>query len=137
MNVASLDLCKELYELSGWDDTEYVWAQNFFLDGKPRIKWDVQTNVQSLGYKPGANLIPAYDLGYLLRKLPKGVKLFRLTDEIADELVPKDSRAAHWRIIYELDKHWWLSADTPEDATCKLAIELIKQGILIKENKAV
>jgi hypothetical protein len=26
MNVASLDLCKELYELSGWNIGERAWA---------------------------------------------------------------------------------------------------------------
>lgn len=43
MNVASLELCKELYELSRWGDRELAKDRNG---------------------------VPHYGLGYLLRKLP-------------------------------------------------------------------
>lgn len=101
MNVASLDLCKELYELSRWDsdglDTPY--------DVSPT--GDVsRSDMGGDDYE----IIPAYDLGYLQRKLAH-------THPYPKEIT--DSR------IVEI----WL-AEYPEDAACKLAIELFKQGVL-------
>lgn len=95
MNVASLELCKTLFELSGWN--EYGQAET-----------DVHANVISYNYT----------LGYLLRKLPKQTNVA--------------SREEYWtascgnkEIIIESQR-----ADTPEDAACKLAIELIRKGII-------
>ena len=51
MNVASKDLCQELYELSGWSDPDV------------ELRSDIQYG---------------YTLGYLLRKLPMYVKGGRL-----------------------------------------------------------
>jgi len=59
MYVASLELCKELYELSGWDDIEFQWSS---IDGK---HWEAAVSVLFAGATE-----VAYDLGYLLRKLP-------------------------------------------------------------------
>lgn len=116
MNVASLENCKELYELSGWEtgDSPDCWY------------WKKQSFAR--------HVCPAYNLGFLLRKLPyshKGVNL---------ELVPRFDGT--WFIGYAAgkeflatdpqDKYLWAEADTPENATCKLAIELFKQGVLTK-----
>lgn len=70
MNVASLDLCKELYELSGWNnlapgvfDIEKAWRPT------PLASAD---NYRLIGIGPNTQEdIPAYDLDYLLTKLPK------------------------------------------------------------------
>jgi hypothetical protein len=75
----------------------------------------------------------AYDLGYLLRKLPMWNGTTRLT------LQP---------VVGSINDRWDASydyqdgssehdnfADTPEDAVCKLCIELFKQGILQKEHQ--
>lgn len=98
MNVASLELCKELYELSGW-----------------------KTETMSMGLHQNA---PAYDLGYLLRKLPSDC--------------PLASDGETWSIAY-IDEDGanreYSNAMTPEDATCLLAIELFKSGVLTKEAK--
>lgn len=105
MNVASKELCQELYELSGWKDT-----------GESHLLPDPSS-------KLGVKKLPAYSLGYLLRKLP--------TD-----------RSVSFRFNYKTDE-WWVNedrthlfftADTPEDAATKLAIELFKQGILKADN---
>jgi hypothetical protein len=48
MNTAGLELCKQLYELSGWDDGGLFHEE---------------------AYISGAT-VPLYDLGYLLPKLP-------------------------------------------------------------------
>ena len=104
MNVAAKELCQELYELSGWggDDPYFNVNEGWYKEGRPAQK--------------SVLVAPAYDLGYLLRKLPS------------------------WSLIQKnIDRYEATSsmnnthADTPEDAACKLAIELFKQGILTKE----
>lgn len=115
MNVASLELCKELYELSGWtkpkDDDEWHW------ESVTTEKW----------------IAPKYDLGYLLRKLPS------LPDpEFGEEEsyyphvvnLQTHSMAGYFDEDFSLWGEWTATALTPEDAACKLAIELWKQGIL-------
>lgn len=104
MNVASLSLCKELYELSGWDSLEY----------HPNA---VGTPITC----------PAYDLGYLLRKLPRGCY-------IAQTRKGWTASSGNAREIFGKQSPITLNADTPEDAACKLVIELFKQGILKKGN---
>lgn len=54
MNVASLELCKELYATSGWDNTYWMYGAKGL---KPRTVL--------FGSKP----TPAYDLGYLRKKI--------------------------------------------------------------------
>lgn len=132
MNVASRELCVELYELaSEWVDTDYGWITSTerrdgesWSDGITQfvlvnrlahsITW--QPNLQSAhSAKSRFANIPAYDLGYLLRKLPSDTVIWR--------------NVFRWHIRNEaFDKS--ASASLPEDAACKLAIELFKQGIL-------
>jgi hypothetical protein len=96
-NVASLDLCKELYTLSQWETDEW------FLD--------------NIHVGKHARKAPKYDLGYLLDKL-----------ELAGE-VDLYSSAGRWIcLIDEGDDS--KSADTHANAACKLAIELLNQGVL-------
>lgn len=91
MNTASLELCKELFKLSGW-----------------------------IGIY-GPNTEVTYDLGYLIRQLP-AVSGGVLTLQPADH-----EPTTAWRVGYGDNM---TEADTPEDAACKLAIELCKQGVL-------
>lgn len=111
MNVASRKLCEELYKLSGWHDGS-AWTDT--RDPKHAI-----------------SNYPKYNLGYLLRKLPG---------------IPEVKRRAgrKWAAVCRIgavedgkiaDKTAWTRADTPEDAVCKLAIELFKQGILKKSEE--
>jgi hypothetical protein len=60
--------------------------------------------------------IPAYDLGYLLRKLPQPYSIMAYS---TGRLVAVQGEVT-------------ATADTPEDAAAKLAIELFKQGILTR-----
>lgn len=109
MNVTSLELCKELYEVSGWKDTTYSYVDNeegiFYSSPTPRE------------YLSGP--LPAYDMGFLFRKLP-------FTSSI-------DIRADGKYLSSAVGTHVFV-ADTPEDATAKLAIELLRQGILAPHN---
>lgn len=59
MNTASLELCKELHELTHWN-TDKEWPRVTDQDGN-----------DAHGY------VPNYSLGYLLRKLPTGTHIFR------------------------------------------------------------
>jgi len=112
MNVASLELCKELYDLSAWE-TEYGWMKfGKHLSGN-RTTWTIDAR--------DISDFPAYDLGYLMRKLPPATNIF---------ITGRDYGAKEGNFS---KKHRMFFADTPEDAAAKLAIELFKQGILTKE----
>ena len=110
MNVASLELSKTLLELSGWDDTDDSWAK-------------------------AVGEIPAYDLGYLLRKLPAPTIIRHRVEN------KKYNKRPEWGITFGSGGGRKLiigglpnaEADTPEDAACQLAIDLFKQGVLKKE----
>lgn len=146
MNVASLELCRELYELSGWEDTDlfHNWGKRFgtrdvYKRGIPRAVTDFskvvdfaevgRTRLQGLrtqyvedgyvldDYREKLSC-PAYDLGYLLRKLP-------------DFYLNRDPDGFYSIELDSLEgSHYRQDADTPENAVCKLCIELFKQGIL-------
>lgn len=122
MNVASLDLCKELYAVSGWDS-------------------ELQDLPDHPDCDPKGPIAPAYDLGYLLRKLPYRTKY---KDLVLEKVYEDDWRIAYWhddlphRGVVEEEVQFACNADTPEDAAASLAISLFKAGILMKgENSNV
>ena len=57
MHVADLRICRELYELSGWE-----YSRAWFDQRKPWVSDYIDHNPPFI--------CPAYDLGYLIRKLP-------------------------------------------------------------------
>lgn len=141
MRVANLELCKELFEVSGWDLDEhdkYLSKWWWSLDG---VVQDWAADRYKL--TPDQVVAPAYDLGYLLRKLPDFTELHKeyadgkvrwnCTDENAESQI-NGVPFAEPHIDFEFydNDHY---ADTPEDAACKLAIELFEQNILTKESK--
>jgi hypothetical protein len=92
----------------------------------------------------GYGRYPAYDAGYLLRKLPE--TLFTGKKNVCDLTVAKTPSCyiADYKYRLPFGKGDWLhsyekakmtEADTPEDALCLLAIELFEKGILKKEIK--
>lgn len=117
MHTASLENCKRLYELSGWDDMRdrHGWIK----DGAPIAE------------------IPRYSAGYLLRKLPKYREVERGDYMLHLAPVYMENR---WQAFYHLDsrnpeyikidKVTKTVADTPEDALCLLAIKLFEEGVL-------
>lgn len=119
MQTASLDLCKELHGLSGWDDTYHRWSKDIYGH-------DVVIDILAAG-----TTVPAYDLGYLLRKLPTRTVIKKEHD--ASPELPEET-PAHFRALYDTvdGQHFWLGADTPEDAACELAIELFKHGVICR-----
>lgn len=141
MNVASLELCKELYELSGWK-TEMYWVPDV-LNTNPDttepshtvIEWSKLTSRFNPDRVMQISLsAPAYDLGYLLRRLSDQEDLANLSLHRCEH----QDGSRNWGIevtnLHDVfgDKKFSY-ADTPEDAAAKLAIELFKQGILTKE----
>lgn len=122
-NVASLENCKRLYELSGW---EGCWLTHAEWRNGEYVITDLEQAIAS-GYDQKT---PAYDAGYLLRKLPKRVESQYPDCQLV--LYPLDSR---WISGYEAgqDIHYLSSDDTPEDALTLLAIQLFEQGVLTKE----
>lgn len=124
MNVASLELCKELYELSQWrydSGTNGFW----YSDGMQGLV--LATWVE--------NSTPAYDLGYLLRKLPPYLEpIYSQTGSKAAGLKMYKSRVGY-RFGYQHYPDLNVRESLPENAICKLAIELFKNGILTREDK--
>ena len=132
MHVASLELSRELYELSGWDDRraiQYYWHGDDL---------DHVTVVDAEQHEPECAVYPAYDLGYLLRKLPgsfndKGNSYYFMLDRSIDDYEKGYSWAAAYMSLSSIRERLQQLAVTPEDAAAKLAIELFKQNILRKE----
>jgi len=132
MNVASRELCEELYRLSRWgrlDDSELNWYFKFGKHLGDDERWSITGNEEMGEY-------PAYDLGYLLRKLPAEVEEFSETYHLTYELLLAKYEANEFHADY-----WWnddlrfnmVPSGTPEDALVTLAIELFKQGVLTRE----
>lgn len=110
VNVASKELCAKLKKLSGWSDTTFCWNGQII----PAF-WPEEMRAHDV------DSFPAYDLGYLLRRLPQGSSISRGTDKryYAECPVP----------IGEMT----LFGSTPEDAACKLVIELLKSKVIDKK----
>lgn len=103
MNVASLDNCKRLYDVSKWGETATYWN---ILNDNPTLKLNPSFDNPSY---------PAYDLGYLIRKLPIQTRLYQT------------------RKGWTIGRYGFRSISTektPEDAACLLAILLFEEGIL-------
>jgi hypothetical protein len=108
MNVASRDLCIELKKLSQWGETDFCWNGDHLTPAywpEDMRSKDIDSN-------------PAYDAGYLLRMLPD-VSLWGGFNQ-------------KWGAMYKNDERIKQLGATPEDALCKLAIELFKKKVLKK-----
>lgn len=114
MNVAEISLCKELYELSGWEPKAGFWYGSYD-DGDSKCFFADEAGAN------GEWEAPAYDLGFLLRKLP-----FQTTS--GGVLYINATPIGKWTCGYKGWRH--KVANTPEDALIKLARLLFKQNIL-------
>lgn len=116
-----LQLCKELYKISEWR-SELTWADNSNGDSNPQI---INSDSDYLGHNI-YRIAYAYDLGYLLRKLPQPFSLLHRNGEW------ECGRADPSKDVRYEPEYYWQTAAIPEDAACKLAIELFKSGVLKK-----
>lgn len=103
-DVVSLDLSRELYELSGWDGTGQ-WYVSYSGEG-----WELKPYLD----QEALDEAPAYSLGYLIRRL-QPITLERSIEGV-------------WMAYQRFDERE--AADTPEDCVAKLCIKLIKQGVI-------
>lgn len=131
MNTVSLKLCKELYKLSGWEmengDTYYKkYSLTKWATPIPR---GVHTLSGELEWE-----CPAYSLGYLLRKLPGHIAITSTNWDNIHTEKPEGQELDYQAVAcYQSNIKRLLvqqTADTPEDAACKLAIELWKAKVL-------
>lgn len=109
------ELCAELYELTGWEDTEKV----FRYDGKEFTPSIRHPEIDS------PDLVVFYDTDYLLRKLPHFIQLTQLSGGYT----PNGWRAEK-NVSQEFPGHYKADADTPQKALLKLSLELAKQGLI-------
>ena len=137
MNVASLKLCKELYEVSGWEDTYMAWD----VSDRTDLPFENVVIADDVIF----TYFPAYDLGFLLRKLPLTTGFDNEKwEEVYGRSLPSyffmardlDTMDNKWRVQYQGEdqedviEDTMFDADTPEDATAKLCIDLFNQGVL-------
>ena len=130
MNTASLELSKELYELSDWEELGNVPSAWYgYIEDEETVCY---------GQTKPEGCIPAYDLGFLLRKLPKLLDIDGASFSLClhTNIAPPDWTAYYMFVqvvdgkLKRFSNRLKVEADTPEDAVCKLAIELFKQGVL-------
>ncbi len=157
-NEASLSLSKELFELTGWEDTDLYWIGQMAW-GTKKIEYDLfrgqpddigdswfDYNEKNLCYVGGVeaetilddvdDFCPAYDLGFLIRKLPAYIRkhqykyVFSLDVSAVDNPTTIDDMG--WSCSYTRGAYLYLSekATTPEDCCCLLLIKLIKEKVI-------
>jgi hypothetical protein len=133
MKCASFNLCKELYELTKWSSGDLKgWFGDFHDENNLGYFVSDGNGSSSISW-----ICPAYDLGYLLRKLPTfyddGKMVYLLTIQ-PNPIGP--GWQAHYRFASRTPNSsntgskFRQEAATPEDAACKLAIDLFKKEIL-------
>lgn len=138
MNTSSLELSKELYELSGWTVTDYVWRHHKPNDAsqlelrvaKEADDYRFRNSPEAKRFREENAFYPAYDLGYLLRKLPRQKDMY---DLVLATYVDVYTEREGWICGFQQRDNFIDPvniADTPEDAAAKLCIELFKQGII-------
>ena len=140
MQVASKELSKKLFELSGWGKFHSENVADYFYWHR-NDSWRVAnkekfSKLESIGERLE---FPAYDLGFLLRKLPGRLPVadwLEIGLELSHSYVSDEWIALYpnrLTLVRVKPSPPQASAGTPEDAVCLLAIKLFKQGILKKE----
>jgi hypothetical protein len=132
MHVASLELSKQLWELSGWGEIGTHSSRNpyFYWVDRSHDDREHELNYGGGSIPSDGDIYPAYDAGYLLRKLPSWVYDYPKKGD-GLRFIAEHKRAGYIDDdnLYAIDS----TADTPENALAKLSIELFKQKILTKE----
>lgn len=136
MNLASLELCKELYGLSDWSDTNFWYGEPKNLE--PQLIFRADKQIPNEMIWAGDRFTPAYDLGYLLRKLPARIHMLEGDDVflVIEKFDPHPLDEPRYTAMYKasVDSDCWAqTTDTPEDAVCALAIKFFQEEILKKE----
>ena len=121
VDVASLGLCRELYTLTSWDGVGRGW-----YDCDPYPRESTHHFVLADRYTEGGTILrlsPAYDVGFLLRKLEDNGSGCAISLSFIERpgLVGRK-----W-----VAEHRGCSSDggSPVDAVARLIIELFRQGV--------
>lgn len=104
MDKASIEVSRELFDLSGWCP-----SRNCSSDHK--------------------NTPPDYELGFLVRQLPKSINRANRKDSTSKIGLCVTKQNSMWEAKYWKSRHYKF-AKIPEDAVALLAIELIKLGLI-------
>lgn len=146
--VASIKLCQKLHNLSGWGchpvyndnfETDHIWQtfKDKSNEGHPYLIENRHDTIHEYLDKFPSDLWPAYDLGYLLRELPHFIGDYQLLVMVTYGIMGRPEtdtwQAGYFKVGNKVGKHLTDGLDTPEDAACKLAIEMFKQGILTRK----
>ncbi|NIL77163.1 hypothetical protein RhoFasB10_03304 [Rhodococcus sp. B10] len=139
-HVASLELCRELYELSGWCETGLLWCSNQ-RDRRKKVSdayvetYAMLDKIKDVHGEWPTQLWDAYDLGYLLRKLQDNdlTVVLRWNRDMGGRIAMKEWDGKYCIGTFDMPQGEYPIADTPEDAAATLAIQLFKQGVLVRE----
>lgn len=109
INVTSITTSRKLFKLTGWKETIFEYDK----DG------DLMYCTATPQYK-----LPAYDLGFLLRKMP-----YKIVDKGFLHVSMGSVSAASYQGTGGNESVYY-RAKTPEEAVAQLAIMLIKDGVI-------
>jgi hypothetical protein len=118
IKTASLENSKRLYELAPeWNDTFNFWEQTDGVpEGEPYLVQPELMRMYGLwGTQELKKRTPAFDLDWLLDKLPSRTSILKVADY------------PEW---YASRDKYEESANTASDAACLLLIKLIEQGVV-------
>ena len=126
------ELCKEVYEKTGWDKADKFWHSLVSHDMKRWSDYKLQD------YKPndlyGVRIVPLYTSDYLLEKLPQSIDAGRsFAVDMFLVLDRPKSLKYRYRAFYtapSYGKRHEVVADTPLKALLKLTIALSEAGEL-------
>lgn len=142
MHTTSLEISKRLFEVSGWKNTNKSWFRSDMLLTGTNGEYKLQGYVKDADLVKEFSQIPAYDSGYLLRKLP-----IRISGGKWSFMMWKqwhNGRQCNWYTVSYVHINSSLAnspdeaqhkvhtceADTPEDALALLAIKLFEEEVL-------
>lgn len=118
--VASVDICRELYHLSGWKGQYWWWTKRVYGDGSEGYQLVGEHEAPFTG-----ETIPAYDASYLAAMLPA----FRIGKEGNGSYRAGWMDYANHKVIMEA------SRTSLANAMGRLAISLFKHGILLADDE--
>ncbi len=122
-------LCKEVYELTGWNDTQNGY---YFVDGEQPLLYNKDNFHISKEpwWRHMAYLSPAYTSDYLLEKLPSPLIFDENDCAIEVRRTKKDKYMWSANIRHSYGQYFKQIADTPLKALLKLTIALSEAGEL-------
>ena len=120
------ELCKQVYEATGWDGTEKFWHSLISHDMKRWSDYKLQD------YKPdslfGMRIVPLYTSDYLLEKLP--YKIGKANSAIWLRLGKTRNSFTVCYMGSDLVCLYDFEADTPLEALLRLTLNLHEEGLL-------